>query len=105
MRYATITGLNKKYLKVVITFDKVSRVKMISWFHLLFKENLHMIIRFYYNMFRFGVDLDKTFQNGKQPLSDDVIGTLAVQVYDCRPPLIPEVKTQSERKKRMKSKT
>ena len=51
-------------------------------------------------MFRFGVDLDKTFQNGKQPLSDDVIGTLAVQVYGCRPPLIPEVKTQSEREKK-----
>ena len=59
-----------------------------------------MIIRFYYNMFRFGVDLDKTFQNGKQPLSDDVIGTLAVQVYGCRPPLIPEVKIQSKRKKK-----
>ena len=29
--------------------------------------------------FRFGVDLDKTFLNGKNPLAQDVIGTLAVQ--------------------------
>jgi len=31
---------------------------------------------------RFGVDLDKTFLNGKNPLAQDVIGTLAVQIMN-----------------------
>ncbi|XP_023328251.1 serine/threonine-protein kinase VRK1 isoform X2 [Eurytemora carolleeae] len=31
---------------------------------------------------RLGVDLDKTFQNGRNPLSDSLIGTLAVQIID-----------------------
>ena len=32
------------------------------------------------DLFRLGVDLDKTFENGKNPLPDSLIGTLAVQI-------------------------
>ena len=37
---------------------------------------------FFCIFFRLGVDLDKTFKNGANPLPDSLIGTLAVQIIN-----------------------